>query len=127
MDIQRVVILLLGLSMASALFEREVGLKDWMRKQLGDLTAFKFIEDSSLAYTLSSDGVVALFDTLTEQIHWQKDLPADGLNAYSVRYLSRNLLVYSTRRAVMLNSKGHIIFEQQFDNHEHHPVAVELF
>lgn len=123
----RLLMLAMVLAVGSAMYEREVGLKDWVRKQLGDLTDFKFIEESSLAYTLSSDGVVALFDTMTEKIHWQKDLPQDHKSGYQVRYLGRNLLVYSTNRAIMLNSKGHIIFEQQFENKDKNQVAVELF
>ena len=45
------------------LYEKEVGLNDWKIENLGELTDWKFIENSNLVYTISKTGLLTLFDT----------------------------------------------------------------
>jgi hypothetical protein len=73
----------------------------------------KFLENTPLVYTLSVENVLTLFDIDSQQIVWKKELPAK--ENIKLRYLSRNLLVYSEERALLINSASHIIYEVQFD------------
>ena len=79
--------------LTSCMFEREKGLNDWRIENLGELKDLKFIENSNLVYTLSTTGLLTLFDTEKKQIKWKKELPQN--ENHKLRYLSRNLLVYS--------------------------------
>jgi hypothetical protein len=65
-------IALAGLS--SALFEKEKGLNDWRLENLGELRDLKFLEQTSLVYTLSTSNVLTLFDTDKLEIQWKKEL-----------------------------------------------------
>lgn len=94
---------------AQGMFEREIGLNDWKIENLGQLKDLKFLENTNLVYTLSTTGVLTLFDTEKKQIMWKKELPED--EDFQLRYLSRNLLVYSQRRALLINSASHIIYD----------------
>ena len=44
------------------MFEREKGLNDWRIENLGELKDVKFLENTNLAYTLSTTGVLTLFN-----------------------------------------------------------------
>jgi hypothetical protein len=63
-------------------------------------------------YTLSTTGVLTLFDTDAQKIHWKKELPNEH---FKLRYLSRNLLAYSDTRALLINSASHVIYDVHFD------------
>ena len=58
-------VLLLTLLLGSALcmFEREKGQNDWHIENLGEIQDLKFIENSSLVYTLSTTSLLTLYDT----------------------------------------------------------------
>ena len=56
-----VVIALSALS-TYGMFEREKGLNDWRIENLGELKDVKFLENTNLAYTLSTTGVLTLFN-----------------------------------------------------------------
>jgi hypothetical protein len=45
------------------MYEKDKNLHDWRIESLGSLKDLKFIEDTNLVYTLSDNGVLALFDT----------------------------------------------------------------
>ena len=98
---------------ARALYEKDMGRNDWRVETLGELTDMIFIGENQ-AYTLSSDALLTLFDTSTQTIQWKKQLPvnADQPESYQLRHLGRNLLVQSNERVLMVNSVGHVIFEQ---------------
>jgi hypothetical protein len=98
-------------TLALGLYEREKGLNDWHLEHLGELKDLKFIEKTSLVYTLSTNGVLTLFDTDKQAIQWKKELPNADREDYNLRYLSRNLLVYSENRAILLNSVSHVIYD----------------
>jgi hypothetical protein len=104
------------------MFERERGLNDWRIQNLGEIKDLKFLENTSLVYTLSTSGVLTLFDTEKQEIIWKKELPqiggAKGGEDFKLRYLSRNLLVYSERRALLLNSASHVIYDLHFEGTE---------
>ena len=91
------------------MYEKDKGMNDWKIESLGNLKNMKFIEDSPLIYTLSTSGVLCLYDTLKQKHIWKKELPDN--EEFSLRYLGRNLLVYSQKRAMMINSRGHIIYD----------------
>jgi hypothetical protein len=99
------------------LFERERGLYDWRIENLGKLRDLKYLENTSLVYTLSEEpeNVLTLFDIEKNEIVWKKELPA-GEN-FRLRYLSRNLLVHSDERALLINSASHVIYDVHFDAH----------
>lgn len=59
----------------NGLFEREKGLNDWRIENLGEIKDLKYLEDTNLVYTLSTTGVLTLFDTQKQQIVWKKELP----------------------------------------------------
>jgi hypothetical protein len=44
------------------MFEREKGLNDWRIENLGSIKDLKFLENTSLVYTLSQENVLTLFD-----------------------------------------------------------------
>lgn len=45
------------------LFEREKGQNEWKIESLGEIKDLKFIENSPHIYTLSTTGLLSLFDT----------------------------------------------------------------
>ncbi len=116
------------------MYEREKGKKDWKIENLGEIEDLRYIENSNLVYTLSKKGLVTLFDTEKEKILWKKRLPEPKAgDSYHLRYLSRNLLVYSKERAIMMNSAAHVIYDVHLEGQltqgkplESH-LAVEMF
>lgn len=107
-------LLVLLVGTASALFQRDAGINDWKHESLGDLTDLKFLESTNLAYTLSTSGLLTLFDTEAKGIIWKKEMPAG--EDFKLRYLSRNLLAVSQKRALLINSASHIIYDVPFDS-----------
>jgi hypothetical protein len=87
------------------------------------LKDLKYLENTPLAYTLSEENVLTLFDIAKNEILWKKELPA-GEN-FKLRYLSRNLLVYSDERALLINSASHVIYDVQFNAHMDPAFAVK--
>ncbi len=77
---------------------------DWHIENLGKLRDLKYLENTSLVYTLSEEpeNMLTLFDIEKNEIVWKKELPA-GEN-FRLRYLSRNLLVHSDESALLINS-----------------------
>jgi hypothetical protein len=60
---------------------------------------------------------------------WRKELPvSEKKEEYHLRYMSRNLLVFSEQRALLMNSMGHVIYDLQFENKgAYSDIAAELF
>eukprot|EP00347_Sterkiella_histriomuscorum_P017346 403349738 len=125
----------LNLDQVQSIFEKEKGQRDWRIENLGAIQDMKFIENSNLVYTMSKDGLLTLFDTDNQKIHWKKQLPKLDANEenYKLRYLTRNLLVYSSQRALMINSAAHVIYDVHLEGElrsgvpqESH-LAVEMF
>ena len=91
-------------SSSLCMYEREKGLKDWKIENLGEIVDLKFIENTNLVYTISTTGLLTLFDTENQKISWKKQLPQLSNNElYQLKYLSRNLIVFSKSRALMVN------------------------
>ena len=59
-------------SYTQGMYEREKGLKDWKIENLGEIVNLKFIENTNLVYTISTTGLLTLFDTETQKINWKK-------------------------------------------------------
>ena len=78
---------------------------------MGEISDLVFI-GTNQAYTLSSDSLLTLYDTVEEKIDWKKQLPQGENETYKLRHLGRNLVVHSNRRVSMINSAGHVIWEQ---------------
>ncbi len=50
-------------------------MNDWRIESLGELKDLKFLENTNLVYTLSTRGLLTLFDTEAKSIIWKKELP----------------------------------------------------
>lgn len=59
---------------AEAMYESDRGKNDWHLQTLGEISDLILFSDSA-AYTLSTDGLLTLFDTKTQTIQWKKQLP----------------------------------------------------
>jgi hypothetical protein len=57
-----------------AMFETDKGKQDWHVETLGELSDMILFADNQ-AYTLSTDGLLTMFDTSTQNIRWKKQLP----------------------------------------------------
>jgi hypothetical protein len=107
-----------------AIYEKNKGVNDWHIENIGELNDLKFVEDeqdreSDTVYTISKDGLLSLFNTDTQSFVWKKKLtvaqPGEAFaEAFKCRYLSRNLLAHSQRRAMLVNTAGHANFEIDF-------------
>ena len=51
------------ISSSFGLYEKEKGLNDWRIENLGEIKDMKFIENSPYIYTISTTGLLSLFDT----------------------------------------------------------------
>jgi len=59
-------------------------------------------------YTVSDDGLLALFNIETEEIVWKRRLASGGQDeVFNLQYLKRNLLVHSQYKAMLVNTAGH--------------------
>lgn len=69
-------------------------------------------------YAVSKDGLLGLFNTAHQDFEWKKRLTTlqqhERPEEFHLRYLSRNLLVFSQRRAMLLNTAGHANMEIDF-------------
>jgi len=101
-----------------ALFEKHKGVNDWHMELVGEIQDLKFVEESESVYTVSKDGLLGLFNTANQDFEWKKRLTAvqkqGDSEEFHLRYLSRNLLVFSQRRAMLLNTAGHANMEIDF-------------
>lgn len=101
-----------------ALFEKHKGVNDWHLELLGEIQDLKFVEEAESVYTVSKDGLLALFNTASQEFDWKKRLTTlqyqDRAEQFHLSYLSRNLLVHSQRRAMLLNTAGHANMEIDF-------------
>jgi hypothetical protein len=103
-------------SVVQALFEKHKGVNDWHLEMVGEIKDLKFVEDSDLVYTVSKDGLLGLFNTASQEFEWKKRLTTilQQPEEFGLRYLSRNLLVFSETRAMLLNTAGHTNMEIDF-------------
>ena len=120
------ILLTLLIAGGSAMYEKEKGVNDWQIENLGEIKDLKFLENTDLVYTLSTTGVLTLFDTEKNSIIWKKELPTKNGEDFKLRYLSRNLLVYSQSRALLVNSASHIIYDVHLEGQQE-GLAVEFF
>jgi hypothetical protein len=110
----------------SAILEKDKGKVDWHIETIGELADLVFLEDN-MVYTLSTDGIITYFNTEQKQIKWKKTLPTGSQDEeFHLRHLGRNLLVHSDKRALLINSQGHVIFEQPFEGAKG-KVPIEIF
>ena len=107
-----------------AIYEKERGLNDWHIENIGEILNLKFVEplddekESDTVYIISKNGLLSLFNTDTQKFVWKKKLTGslanDANEEYNFKYLSRNLLVHSQKRAMLVNTAGHANFEIDF-------------
>ena len=67
------------------------------------------------AFTLSTDGLLTMLDTATQEFLWKKQLPMGKTEPYRLRHMGRNLLAYSDERASLFNAQGQVLFEQPLE------------
>ena len=108
----------------NGMYEKDKGKNEWRIESLGQIDDLVFI-GSNQAYTLSTDSLLTLYDTYEEKIVWKKQLPQGSNESYKLRHLGRNLLIHSDNRVSMINSAGHVIWEQPLSGDS--SAAVEMF
>lgn len=108
----------------NGMYEKDKGKNEWKIESLGQINDLVFIGNNQ-AYTLSTDSLLTLYDTLEEEIVWKKQLPQGPNESYKLRHLGRNLLIHSDNRVSMINSAGHVIWEQPLSGDG--SAAVEMF
>ena len=108
----------------NGMYEKDKGKNEWRIESLGQIDDLVFI-GSNQAYTLSTDSLLTLYDTSEEKIVWKKQLPQGSNESYKLRHLGRNLLIHSDNRVSMINSAGHVIWEQPLSGDS--SAAVEMF
>lgn len=102
---QILVFALLGVNVVTGILEKHKGVNDWRIENIGEVQDLKFVEDSDWVYTVSKDGLLALFDYKAQEFIWKNKLTlsrssgheAEGTSEelFEFGYLSRNLLVHS--------------------------------
>ena len=105
---------LLSANIVAGIYEANKGVNEWQIENIGEIQDLKFVEESDWVYTVSKDGLLALFDyklqkfiwknklTLSKSVTQEADGSADEVSKFG--YLSRNLLAYSQRRAMLVNT-----------------------
>jgi len=88
---------------AEGMYASDKGKNEWHLETLGELSDLVLFADSE-AYTLSTDGLLSLFDTKTQTISWKKQLPQGKFEDYQLRHMGRNLIAHSDERVAMINS-----------------------
>ena len=111
-------------TVTNGMYEKDKGKNEWRIESLGQIDDLVFI-GSNQAYTLSTDSLLTLYDTYEEKIVWKKQLPQGSNESYKLRHLGRNLLIHSDNRVSMINSAGHVIWEQPLSGDS--SAAVEMF
>lgn len=106
------------------MFQSDAGRNEWHVETLGEISDLVFI-GTNQAYTLSTDSLLTLYDTASEKIEWKKQLPEGETETYKLRHLGRNLIVHSNKRVTMINSAGHVIWEQPLVGNGN--AVVEMF
>ena len=109
---------------ANAIYATDRGKNEWHVETLGELSD-TILFAAGQAYTLSTDGLLTLFDTNNQKIEWKKQLPQGQHEEYRLRHFRRNLVAHSDERVAMFNSAGHVIFEQPVDGAG--PSVLEMF
>ena len=56
------------------MYENEKGKNDWHIETLGEIEDMILFKDHS-SYTLSSDGLLTMFDAATQTMLWKKQMP----------------------------------------------------
>jgi len=101
-----------------AIYEKHKGVNDWHLEHIGEIQDLKFVEEADTVYAVSKDGLLVLFNTATQDFEWKKRLSGAGqtepAEVFHLRYLSRNLLVFSQLRAMLVNTAGHANMEIDF-------------
>lgn len=64
-------VMLGALQGANGMFEDEQGKNDWHIETLGEISDMILFADHK-AYTLSTDGLLTMFDTTTQAMTWKK-------------------------------------------------------
>ena len=115
---------LMGANVVAGIYEKLKGVNDWRIENIGEIQDLKFVEESEWVYTVSKDGLLSLFDYKAQEFIWKNKLTLSKSAAleaedaeeelFKFGYLSRNLLVYSQRRAMLINTAGHANFEIDF-------------
>ena len=59
---------------AEGIYQSDKGKNEWHLETLGEISDLVLFGDSQ-AYTLSTDGLLSLFDTKSQTIQWKKQLP----------------------------------------------------
>jgi hypothetical protein len=120
------IVALFSLKEAQAIFEKNKGLNEWHIENLGEIHDLKFVEEDqetevpARIYSITTDGVLSLFNVKTQQFVWKRQLTAQNGNEdaktelFNLSYLSRNLLVHSKHRAMLVNTAGHANLEVDF-------------
>ena len=120
-------VLLGGASRVAAIYEKNKGINEWYIENLGELQDLKFVEEDletevpKMIYSVTTDGVLSLMDLTAEKFIWKRQLTSQKSNGiqdapeeFKLSYLSRNLLVYSKQRALLVNTAGHANLEIDF-------------
>lgn len=116
----KIVSALLFSKTANAIYEKNKGVNEWKIENLGEIQDLKFVEDSDSIYSVSKDGLMAFFNTRTQQFAWKRMLTLGSVDSepkdevFGIKYLSRNLIAHSQKRALLLNTAGHSNFEIDF-------------
>jgi len=114
------------LQSVSAIYEKNKGKDEWIKKMIGEIEDLVFI-DKSEAYVVSTDGLIGLNHFYNTEFVWKKQLPLDIGEVYKLRHVGRNVLAISNLRVIMMNSVGHVIFEMPLEGDVNSKAVVEMF
>lgn len=67
------------------------------------------------AYTVSTDGLLTLFNTKENKITWKKQLPGRERENYKLRNMGKNLFTFSDERVAVFAPNGALIFEEPLE------------
>jgi hypothetical protein len=65
---------LLSTNIVAGIYEKNKGANDWRIENIGEIQDLKFVEDSEWVYTVSKDGLLALFDYKLRSFEWRTKL-----------------------------------------------------
>ena len=106
------------------MYESDKGKNDWHIETLGEISDMILYADHK-SYTLSTDGLLTMFDTTTQTMLWKKQMSqAQFGEQYRLRHVSKNVLVYSDERATMFGANGQIAFEEPLEGEGHSVVEM---
>ena len=78
----------------AGLYREDKGKNEWYREMLGELDDAIVLGDNAF-YTLSTNGLLTLFDANRNMSTWKKKLPQGEHENYRLRHIGRNLIAYS--------------------------------